>query len=256
MYFTDVGCQQSKTGQEVSYQALPPVQCHRGSCRRHPSYWKGSFPGRTDVGVRAPPSRARDPTPSDFTIDPAIDEISRNMVQGRVEEDETGTQNKEPGASFFGSDKYSSSEDDAAMTVMTPAPCLTKRKCVKSAEPSKSAQTSGPQKARCVTAGQGISDMADSLRDMVIHMKTRKEEKTGTCKEPLTRTQKLPEDPQERAVAILEQDAEFSDQETLEIVGYFMADRDFARVYATFQSSHMCTGYLQHQLPKFRGKST
>ncbi|KAH9049309.1 hypothetical protein EDB83DRAFT_2522852 [Lactarius deliciosus] len=99
-----------------------------------------------------------------------------------------------------------------------------------------------------------MTNVADSLRDMVVHMKTRKEGKTSTCKEPPTRTQKLPEDPQERAVAILEQDAEFSDQETLEIVGYFMANRDFARVYATFQSSRMRSGYLQLQLPKFRGE--
>ncbi|KAH9008044.1 hypothetical protein EDB83DRAFT_2532258 [Lactarius deliciosus] len=119
------------------------------------------------------------------------------------------------------------------------SPCLAKRKRIKSAEPSKSAETTGTQKAHRVTAGQGMTDMADSLRDMVIHMKTRKEGKTSTCKEPPTHTQKLLEDPQERVVAILEQDAEFSDQETLEIVRYFMANCDFARVYATFQSSHV-----------------
>ncbi|KAH9037598.1 Myb/SANT-like DNA-binding domain-containing protein [Lactarius pseudohatsudake] len=207
---------------------------------------KGAFRAGRTSAFEPPSCRARDTTPSDFAIDPALEEISRDM--GRVSEDETGTQNKEPGASFFGSDKYSSSEDDAT-TVTTPAPRLTKRKRVKSAEPPKSAGISSePLKSRRVTAGQGMSNMADSLRDMVVHMKTRKEGKTSEV--PLA--QRLPEDPQERVVAILEQDAQFSDEETLEIVGYFMVDRDFARVYATFQSSCMRTGYLLHQLPKFR----
>ncbi|KAH9030038.1 hypothetical protein EDB85DRAFT_1891771 [Lactarius pseudohatsudake] len=208
---------------------------------------------RQTSAFKPPPSHARNPTPSNFTIDPAIEEISCNMAWGRVEEDETSTQNKEPGASFFGLDRYSSSEDDMP-TAMTPAPRPTKRKHIKSAELSKSTETSGPQKAHCVTAGQGISDMADSLGNMVVHMKMRKEEKTGTYKEPLTWIQKLLEDPQERAVTVLEQDAEFSNQETLEIIGYFIADHDFTRVYATFQSSHMHMGYLQQWLLKFCGE--
>ncbi|KAH9038050.1 Myb/SANT-like DNA-binding domain-containing protein [Lactarius deliciosus] len=53
---------------------------------------KGAFWAGQTSAFEPPPSRACGSTPSDFTIDPAIKEISCNMAQERVEEDETGTQ--------------------------------------------------------------------------------------------------------------------------------------------------------------------
>jgi hypothetical protein len=90
--------------------------------------------------------------------------------------------------------------------------------------------------------------MAGYLRDMVDLMKERRESK---AREPKSL---LPDDPQERPIVILEQDAAFSDDEMLEAIDYFMADRNLARAYAALQIPRTRTGFLQRRLAKLRGK--
>ena len=65
-------------------------------------------------------------------------------------------------------------------------------------------------------------------------------------------TQALPQDPQERAISILEDDAEFSDHELNEVIDFFMADRNLARAYATLKTPRMRSSFLKHQLVKLR----
>lgn len=97
-----------------------------------------------------------------------------------------------------------------------------------------------------------MSEMANSLRNMFDHMKSRKEEKAheGPSK------QKLPEDVQERAIAILEDDGLLSDNEFMEVVDHFIDDRNFARVYATLRTRHTRTQFLQRRLKKIRLESS
>jgi hypothetical protein len=102
-----------------------------------------------------------------------------------------------------------------------------------------------------------MTQMADSLRDVADEMKTRREskahEREQTARQNLT--PKLPDDPQERAIAILEQDATLSDNEMIQVIDYFMADRDLARVYATLQTSRARTSFLESRLAKLRGEA-
>ncbi len=91
-----------------------------------------------------------------------------------------------------------------------------------------------------------MADMSDTLHDMVNYMQSRKEEKAG--KQPSAT--KLQEDPQERAIAILQKDAPYSDNELMDVVDIFMADCDFTRVYATLDTSRMHTIFLQRRLKK------
>jgi hypothetical protein len=78
-----------------------------------------------------------------------------------------------------------------------------------------------------------MSEMATSLGSMVKVTESRMELKTH--EEP--KTPKLPENLQERAIAILERDAALPDNEFLEVIDHFIADPNFARVYyATLQT--------------------
>jgi hypothetical protein len=86
-----------------------------------------------------------------------------------------------------------------------------------------------------------MSEMATSLSSMVKVMESRMELKTH--EEP--KTPKLPENLQERVIAILEQDAAFSDNEFPEVIDHFIADPNFARVYyATPQTSRTHVAFL------------
>jgi hypothetical protein len=218
----------------------------------------------TGEGVfRAGRASAFNPLPStipnsSFAINPALEEISRDMEKSREMEksdNETDTQipsrplNKAPGASFYGSDTYSS-QDEAAISL----PRLSKRKRAKTEGPSKSAgaSTSDPRKVRRISAGQGMSEMAGSLRDMADFLKVKQESQTQKDLQTCPQTPKLPEDPQERAIAILEDDASLSDNELNEVIGYFLADRDLARAYATLKTSQRRGNFLEHQLTKLR----
>jgi hypothetical protein len=152
----------------------------------------------------------------------------------------------EPGASFYGSDKYTTSDDD----ITTPALRLSKRKRDKSAGPAKSARapTNEPRKARRVSAGQGMTEVANSLAEMADAMKTKRESKARK----LPSTSKIPGDPQERAITFLEEDLCFSDNEMYEIFNLFRADPDLANVYSTIKTSRMHPGFIQRHLVKVR----
>ena len=65
-------------------------------------------------------------------------------------------------------------------------------------------------------------------------------------------TLKLPDDPQERAIYLMEDDSCLSDHECNETIVYFMADRHLARAYATLKTFHRRTSFLQHNLKKIR----
>ncbi|KAF8272019.1 hypothetical protein EI94DRAFT_1783941 [Lactarius quietus] len=126
--------------------------------------------------------------------------------QYKLSDDESGTKEptkepkrpseRPPGSTFFGSDKYSSDDE-----VITPIPKPTKRKRAESVGPS-SNSTGTPtvaSKHRRISAGQAMKDMATSLREMTTFLKTKREPKEA----PPGLTPKLPDDPQERAIAIL-----------------------------------------------------
>ena len=65
-------------------------------------------------------------------------------------------------------------------------------------------------------------------------------------------TSKLPDDPQERAIYLMEDDSCLSDHKRNEAIAYFMADRNLARAYATLKTSHRRMSFLQHNLEKLR----
>ena len=103
----------------------------------------------------------------------------------------------------------------------SPTPPPTKRRHTKSAGPS----TSNASKLRRVSAGQGMTKMATSLADMVKVIKKKRAPKTRVLTPPPT----LPQDPLERAIVKLEVDAEFSNNEMMNVIDIFMADQDIAR---------------------------
>ena len=48
------------------------------------------------------------------------------------------------------------------------------------------------------------------------------------------------------------QDAEFSDNEMMDVIDIFTADQDIAKVDATLQTSRACTTLVQHHLAKMQ----
>ncbi|KAH9010401.1 hypothetical protein EDB85DRAFT_2161328 [Lactarius pseudohatsudake] len=203
----------------------------------------------------SPPPQPRAPTPSDFAIDPTLDDISLDM--GRVSGDETGTQTtvppsgrstqtKEAGASFYGSDRYSSEDDNTQDIVSesqaTPAPCPLKRKRVKSAGPS-----SESQKPRRVSAGQGMSEMARSLQGVFEHMKRRQEDKVSS-------TQQDPGQELNKAIGLLSEDATLDDDEFMEVVDHFWNNINFARAYTAMPTPQMRATLIRRRLRKLHGE--
>ena len=85
-----------------------------------------------------------------------------------------------------------------------------------------------------VSAGQGMSEMANSLASMVKIFKTKRAPKTQRAPTP---PPTLLQDPLTRAVITLEADGAFSDDKMLDIIEVFMANQTFVAVYATLQTS-------------------
>jgi hypothetical protein len=162
------------------------------------------------------------------------------------------SQGKKPGASFYNLDDVSSSNEGENLgdNASSPSPSLppTKRKCTKSAGPS----MSNVSKSHCVSAGQGMSEMATSLASMVKAIKKKRAPKMQRALTPLP---KLLQDPLERAIVTLEVDTAFSDDETMDIIDVFMANQAITRVYATLQTSQVCTNLVKCHLAKLRGES-
>ena len=128
----------------------------------------------------------------------------------------------------------SSSDEDNnfGINMSFPSPSLPPTKCkhTKSARPS----TSHALRSCHVSAGQGMSEMANSLASMVKVFKTKRAPKTQRAPTPpLT----LLHDPLTRAVITLEADRAFSDDKMLDIIEVFMANQTFVAVYATLQTS-------------------
>ena len=196
---------------------------------------------------------------NDDNIDPSLREISCNVDKGKGKASGSNTQVsayqamsvsliytathlqiKKAGASFYGSDDYSSSDDDLPSPIASPSPPPAKRKRTKSAGPS----TNNTSKLRRLTAGQGMSKVAGSLSDIAKAVKKRKAAKALAG---------LTQGPLERAIAILETDAAFNDDTMPKIIELFMANRDIATVYATLQSFHGRTNLVQYHLAKLEG---
>lgn len=93
-----------------------------------------------------------------------------------------------------------------------------------------------------------MSEMATSLADMVKAIQKKRAPKTRALSPP----SRLPQDPLERAIITLEADAEFSDNEMMDVIDIFMADQDIARVYATLQTSRARTTLVQRHLAKLQ----
>ncbi|KAF8264931.1 hypothetical protein EI94DRAFT_1805099 [Lactarius quietus] len=207
--------------------------------------------GRTSA-FSQPPSPPRSPI-LDPNIDPALQLSPYDPY--KLSDDESGTKEptkepkrpseRPPGSTFFELDKYSSDDEDITPI---PKPTTSKRKRTESVGPS-SNSTGTPtmaSKPRRISAGQGMKDMATSLREMTTFMKTKREPKEA----PPGLTPKLPDDPQERAIAILEDDGFLSDDSLIEVVKLFLANHDCARGYATLKSSHARTNFIQRQRAK------
>ena len=101
-----------------------------------------------------------------------------------------------------------------------------------------------------VSAGQGMSEVANSLASMVEVFKMKRAPKTQRVPTP---PPMLPQDPLARAVVTLEADGAFSDDEMLDIIEVFMANQTFVAVYATLQTSQACMSLVQHHLAKLWG---
>ncbi|KAH9037596.1 Myb/SANT-like DNA-binding domain-containing protein [Lactarius pseudohatsudake] len=193
--------------------------------------------------------QTREPTPYDFSIDLILQDISRDMesdlgdgtsMRKTVPPSSRSAQTKEPGASFYGSDKFSSDDDNmpdnpSKSQQVTPAPSLSKRKRVKSAGPS-----SESQKPRRVSAGQGMVDMAQSLQVVVEHMKQRREEKSQTVLD--------------RAIQLLSDDNTLDDDNFMDAVDYFSADLEFASAYTAVKTPQMRAAILRRRMKKMRGE--
>lgn len=95
-----------------------------------------------------------------------------------------------------------------------------------------------------------MSEMANSMNHMADVMQTRREGKSRLVEQPPGPT--LPTDTQEKAIAILEGDKTHFGDELNEVIVYFLADLNLARVYATLRSPSARLGYLEFQLKKLR----
>ena len=140
----------------------------------------------------------------------------------------------------------SDDDDDDDDETNTPAPRSSKRESRPFEDDEHGNTASRPKKVRRISVGQEISRMAGYVRDMANTLRLEVERRESKAREP-----KLPDDFQEKAIAILKQDAAFSDNEMMEIIDFFMVDRNLARVYTAI-SSRRRTGFLQYQLVKLR----
>ena len=141
---------------------------------------------------------------------------------------------------------FSSESDDDDDETNTPAPRSSKRERRPFEDDEHGNTASGPKKVRRISVGQKISRMAGYVRDMANTLRLEVERRESKAREP-----KLPVDFQERAIAILKQDAAFSDNEMMVIIDFFMVDRNLARLYTAI-SSRRRTVFLQYQLAKLR----
>ena len=94
-----------------------------------------------------------------------------------------------------------------------------------------------------------MQEMATSLAGMVKAITKKRVPKTPVA--PIL-PMGLPQDPLERAIITLEADAALSDNEMMEAINVFMADKDIARVYATLRTTHARTNLMQRHLAKLR----
>ncbi|KAH9022583.1 hypothetical protein EDB85DRAFT_2151721 [Lactarius pseudohatsudake] len=176
------------------------------------------------------------PPPSDFAIDPTLDDISLDM--GRVSGDETGTQTtvppsgrstqtKEAGASFYGS--------DSPMPVETQA-CQERRTIERI-----------PETALRFCWTGNVREMARSLQGVFEHMKRRQEDKVSS-------TQQDPGQELNKAIGLLSEDATLDDDEFMEVVDHFWNNINFARAYTAMPTPQMRTTLIRRRLRKLHGE--
>ncbi|KAH9013975.1 hypothetical protein EDB85DRAFT_1899423 [Lactarius pseudohatsudake] len=121
-----------------------------------------------------------------------------------------GPAEKEPRASFFEGDKYDTSEDDA-LVKMPVSPEPPKRKHSKSTDPK------AKDKRQRVTAGEGMSSISSSMRDVADSVHTAVVVKLNT--------------PQVFAIKAIEKDGGLTHSEFASTVECMMGDAEFANMY-------------------------
>jgi hypothetical protein len=164
------------------------------------------------------------------------------------------------GASFYGSETYSESDEDVTLAILPTKP--SKRKCTKSVAPpdleleSTPAPSHEPRKMHRVSAGQGMSKMAKSLDAMAKAMEKKKISIPQPKQEASSPTKglKLPTDPQEKAIVLLENDALFSDNEMLDVIEFFIAEPNIAKAYASIGTSSLRTNFLERRRAKWESQ--
>ncbi|KAI9432592.1 hypothetical protein H4582DRAFT_2083302 [Lactarius indigo] len=191
------------------------------------------------------PGSSRTPAPS-FTIDLVLLDQSKgedgsdeevgvplDAVTGvlmLIQAITPGPAPKEAGASFFGGDKYDMSEDEAFFKMPTsPEPC--KRKCSMSVEPK------AKDKKQRVTAGEGMTSISTSIRDVADSVHAAATAKLNT--------------PQVFAIKAIEKDGGLTRLEFTSVVECVMGDAEFANTYLAIADAGVHVLILCRKLEKF-----
>ncbi|KAH8994179.1 hypothetical protein EDB86DRAFT_3169629 [Lactarius hatsudake] len=194
-------------------------------------------------------SRARAPTPPpSFPIDPVLLDqskgenesyggvgvpLSRRGVTDALALNQAiapGHAPKEPGASFFDGDKYDTSEDeDLVKTLASPEPPKRKR--------SKNVDPKTKDKKQRVTAGEGMSNVSSSMRNVADSVHAAATAKLNT--------------PQVFAIKAIEKDEGLTRSELASAVECVMRDAEFANAYLAVDDAGVRALILRRKLEKF-----
>ncbi|KAF8260972.1 hypothetical protein EI94DRAFT_1811008 [Lactarius quietus] len=97
-----------------------------------------------------------------------------------------------------------------------------------------------------------MSEMAKSLSAMEkkkVSTLQPKQEASSPTKGP-----KLPADPQEKAIVLLENDAPYSNNEMLNVIEFFIVEPNIAKVYASIGTSNLHTNFLERRRVKWESQ--
>ncbi|KAH8978076.1 Myb/SANT-like DNA-binding domain-containing protein [Lactarius hatsudake] len=176
-------------------------------------------------------SRARAPTPPpSFPIDPVLLDQSKGENESYGGAIAPGHAPKEPGASFFDGDKYDTSEDeDLVKTLASPEPPKRKR--------SRNVDPKTKDKKQRVTAGEGMSNVSSSMRNVADSVHAAATAKLNT--------------PQVFAIKAIEKDEGLTRSKLASAVECVMRDAEFANAYLAVDDAGVRALILRHKLEKF-----
>ncbi|KAH9040660.1 hypothetical protein EDB85DRAFT_1924505 [Lactarius pseudohatsudake] len=200
----------------------------------------GQTPGRSDKCAPAPgPSHTpapKSPLPySNFAIDPLLleqapdDGVGASENELNAEGPEKQAINKEPGYTFFGSDKYSSNEDEIAAPETQGKTRKRSRAAAKSNE---------PRRKRRATAGESISDLSKSVNKMASSV-------SDAASKAATRT------PQALAIAKIEMAEGFAPREIVLAIKCVMRDAELATAYLAISNPEFSAEIIREEIEKF-----